>query len=292
MVSARESSAVPPPSRLPRRPREAHKGIFGKIVLLAGSRRYGGAAALAAAGAGRGGAGLVVVATPASAGRTVRDGAPSRIVVSLPEDAEGRVAFPALRLLRSFEADAFVVGPGLDQSEDLSALLARWLPEQTIPVVLDADALNLAAENRRILEHPASAVRVLTPHPGEAARLLGMTTEKVQSDRPGAARALATSTGAVVVLKGHRTVVEDGHRQWTNLTGNPGMATGGTGDILAGFLGALLLQGESDPFDAACLAVHLHGRAADLARDRVGETALLPEDILVDLPRALLEARS
>ncbi|HGY92303.1 MAG TPA: NAD(P)H-hydrate dehydratase [Planctomycetes bacterium] len=290
MASTQDRFDLPPPCRLPPRPLAAHKGSFGKVVLLAGSRRYAGAAALAAAGAGRGGAGLVVVGTPSSAVPIVRHGAPSRIVRSLPEDSEGRVAFPALRLLRSLEANALVVGPGLDQSDGLTALLARWLPERPEPAVLDADALNLAARDRRILEHPSDALRVLTPHPGEAARLLGMTTEDVQSDRPAAARALASSTGAVVVLKGHRTVVDDGHRRWTNVTGNPGMATGGMGDILAGLIGALLLQGIPDAVEAVRLAVHVHGRAADLARDRVGETALLPEDVLTHLPHALLEA--
>ncbi len=292
MVTVHDSSAVPPSCPLPRRATEAHKGTFGRLVLVAGSRRYAGAAALAAAGAGRGGAGLVVAATPLSAAEAVRDGAPSRIVRALPEDAAGRLAFPALRLLRSLDGDALVVGPGLDQSDGLSALLARWLPEREAPAVLDADALNLAAGNRRILEHPAGALRVLTPHPGEAARLLGRTTAEVQADRAAAARALSTATGATVVLKGHRTVVDDGCRQWTNRTGNPGMATGGMGDVLAGLIGALLLQGIPEPFHAVCLAVHLHGRAADIACGRVGETALLPKDVLVELPRALLEAHA
>jgi NAD(P)H-hydrate epimerase len=255
--------------KLPARPRDAHKGTFGTVGVVAGSDGMLGAAILCARGALRGGAGLVRAFLP----RALR--APFTVAVPAATTAERSV--PAM-----VNCDVLVVGPGLGATPATHALVRRILARATCPLVLDADALNVLAPVRTRLR--ARAPCVLTPHPGEAARLLGVDTAFVQRDRAGAARTLATCTGQLVVLKGARTLVTDGARVFTNTTGNPGMATGGSGDVLAGLLGALLAQGMP-AFDAACLAVHAHGAAGDLVARRLSEAGLCAED----LPLAVAE---
>ena len=256
--------------RLPKRPRDAHKGTFGTVLVIAGSDGMLGAAMLAAMAALRGGAGLVRVAVPRALQSAVA------IAVPCATTLDRR---PALReALRA--ADAVVVGPGLGNTAATRRLVAEVLRASRVPVVVDADALNVLAPLRR----PLPALAVLTPHPGEAARLLGRSTVEVQGDRKGALRELCRRSGAIVVLKGAGTLVGDGVRGFANRTGNPGMATGGAGDVLAGLLGALLAQGML-PFAAACLAVDAHGRAGDRVARRLGEAGL----VAADLPLAIAE---
>lgn len=261
--------AVP---RLPRRPRDAHKGTFGTVLVVAGSEGMLGAAMLAANGALRGGAGLVRVAVPRALRPFVALAVPCATTVDRAAELRAAVA----------TATAVVVGPGLGASAATRRLVASVLRGSRAPLVLDADACNVLAPLRRPIA--ARAPVVLTPHPGEAARLLGCSTQQVQADRRAALRELVARSGAVVVLKGARTLVGDASRCFVNRTGNPGMATGGAGDVLAGLLGALLAQGLP-PFAAACLAVHAHGRAGDLVARRLGETGLLA----ADLPLAIAE---
>lgn len=256
---------------LPPRPRDGHKGTFGTVLVVAGSDGMLGAAILCARGALRGGAGLVRACLPAS----LR--APFTVAVPCATTVLRSGAAAALR-----ECDAAVVGPGLGQGVASRRLLQAVLRAAAVPLVLDADALNALAPLRRAV--PARAGAVLTPHPGEAARLLGSTVDDVQRDRVAAAAALAARSGAVAVLKGAGTVVTDGGRVFHNRTGNPGMATGGTGDVLAGLLGALLAQGM-EPFDAACLGVHVHGKAGDLVARRLSQPGLCADD----LPQAIAE---
>jgi len=262
--------AVP---ELPARPRDGHKGTFGTVLLVAGSVAMPGAMILAANGALRGGAGLVRMALPASLRVPLACAVPCATTV-LRTPAALRAAIAV--------ASAVVVGPGLGASAATRRLVTAVLRASRVPVVLDADALNVLAPLRAPF---ASRGRVvLTPHPGEAARLLGMTTADVQRDRSGALRALCRRGGTVVVLKGARTLVGDGRRWFENRTGNPGMATGGSGDVLAGLLGALLAQGMA-PFAAAVLAVHVHGAAGDRVAARLGEAGLIASD----LPPAIAE---
>jgi NAD(P)H-hydrate epimerase len=273
--------------RLPPRAADAHKGTFGQVLVVAGSVGMSGAAVLAGTAALRGGAGLVRVATPAPVGPLVAAGHPCLMTAWLPADRLGRLDWSALAELLALaeQATAVVVGPGLGQSAALRAMVPTLLRQVARPVVLDADGLNaLGADTQPLADRPAPTL--LTPHPGEFARLTGLDTEAVQGDRPGQALEFARRHGSVLVLKGAGTVVTDGRRLYTNTTGNPGMATGGTGDVLAGLLGALLAQGV-EPFDAAVMGAFLHGRAGDLARDRLGETSLLATDLLDELPAAL-----
>lgn len=269
-AAARIVRGVP---RLPRRPRAAHKGTFGTVLVVAGSDGMLGAAILCATAALRGGAGLVQVAAP-DAWRPFL-GVAVPCATSIPRTlASLRRAMPG--------ASAIVVGPGLGATPATRSLVAAVLRIARSPVVLDADALNVLAPLRAPIR--AVAPVVLTPHPGEAARLLGSATAHVQRDRPAALRELCARSGAVVVLKGAATLVGDGQRQFTNRTGNPGLATGGSGDVLAGLLGALLAQGLL-PFDAARLAVAVHGAAGDRVARRLGEVGLIASD----LPLAIAE---
>ena len=263
-----------PDLRWPRRPRDGHKGTFGTVLVVAGSHDMLGAAVLVATSALRGGAGLVQVAVPRALQPFVALAQPC--ATTLPRTAA------ALRTALR-RASAVVVGPGLGTSATTRALVRLLLRTAAVPVVLDADALNVLAPLRRPLV--ARGPLLLTPHPGEAARLLGITTAAVQADRRAALSALVARSGATVVLKGAGTLVGDGAQWFRNRTGNPGLGTGGSGDVLAGLLAALLAQGV-EPFRAACLAVHAHGRAADRLVQRVGEAGLIASD----LPLAIAES--
>jgi NAD(P)H-hydrate epimerase len=272
--------------RLQPRPADAHKGLFGRVLVIAGSRGMSGAAILCAGGALRGGAGLVRLAIPESQLTAVAAANPCYTTAPLPEDHAGRFAAAALPgLLEQLAAhDVAAVGPGLGQSPDLELILKSILAQSTLPVVVDADALNLLPPLLGGLAARKGPC-ILTPHPGEFARLLGSTTAAVQASREELAVRFAATHHVVLVLKGHGTVITDGKRLAVNTTGNPGMATGGTGDVLGGLTAALCGQGL-EPFAAARLGVYLHGLAGDLARDDLGEASLIATDLLHYLPRA------
>jgi ADP-dependent NAD(P)H-hydrate dehydratase len=272
--------------QLPPRQADANKGIFGRALVIAGSRGMSGAAILSGTGALRGGAGLVRVATPAGIQPLVAAGNPCFMTAPLPEDADGRLSASAATELANLAgaSSATAIGPGLGRSATLPDLLLTILSQTTVPMILDADALN-ALEGRTTDLRLHYGPLVITPHPGEFARLVGCSVPVVQANREHLAAEFAATHRTVVILKGHGTVVTDGQRLAVNATGNPGMATGGTGDILSGLVVALLCQGL-EPFAAARLAVHLHGLAGDLARDALGETSLIATDLLEYLPRA------
>jgi len=275
---------------LPGRPRDAHKGTLGHLLAVAGSNGKSGAALILARAALRSGVGLVTVATPRSVQPLVAAGQAELMTAPLAETTRGtlgRLSPASIReLLRA--RDALALGPGLGTQAATRAAVVALLAARRVPAVLDADGLNaFSAEVRprqrlRAGRHPL----VLTPHPGEAARLLGTTTAAIQADRLGSARHLAEATGAVVVLKGRRTVVAhpDG-RASLNASGNPGMATGGTGDALTGVVGALLARGL-DGFDAARLGTYVHGAAGDLASESLGEDGMIAGDLIDALPSA------
>jgi hydroxyethylthiazole kinase-like uncharacterized protein yjeF len=264
-------------TRIPKlRPRAkaAHKGDFGTVLLLCGSEFMLGATILCARGALRGGAGLVRAALPAPLCVPFMTAVPC--ATTEPRRAPEAVGEHFAR------TTAAVVGPGLGADALTQRMVTAALGATQVPLVLDADALNVLAPLRSTLH--ARAPLVLTPHPGEAGRLLGSDAASVQSDRRAAVAELARRSGAVVVLKGAGTLVTDGERGFTNRTGNPGMATGGAGDVLAGLLGALLAQGL-EAFEAACLAVHVHGAAGDRVARRLSPVGLCAED----LPQAIAE---
>jgi NAD(P)H-hydrate epimerase len=246
-----------------------------------------GAAALVGMAAMRGGAGLVRLAVPETILDTVASFEPSYMTVPLPADEAGRIGAGAFEPIAKLaeKATSVACGSGLGRSFDLDQLVLRLYQEIAKPMVFDADALNaLAAEPETLTE--AAGPRVLTPHPGEFARLIG---RKLDGDaRNDAAVQLAARCNIVVVLKGHHTLVTDGRRQAINTTGNPGMATGGSGDVLTGLIAALIGQ-HLEPFDAARLGVYLHGLAGDLAAAQLGEVSLAARDLIEYLPKAFLE---
>jgi len=271
---------------LPPRPLDANKGTFGRVLIVAGSRGMSGAAVLCATGALRGGAGLVRLAVPEGIWTIVAAANPCYTTAPLPQDDHGRlsaVALPQLLdLVRSNSVAA--LGPGLGQSVPLGDMIVALLEQTATPLVLDADALNVLVGRLDALGKHRGPV-VLTPHPGDFARLLGCDIAAVQAQRQELAADFARTHGVIMVLKGRGTVVTDGRRIYVNTTGNPGMATGGTGDVLCGLIAALLGQGL-ETFAAAQLGVYLHGRAGDLAREQFGETSLIASDLLTFLPQA------
>lgn len=261
-----------------RRLPETHKGTYGHAALIAGSPGRSGAAVLAARGAIRAGAGLVTVMIDAQTAKLVHAGS----VESMTYSGE----------LAGFLANktAALIGPGLPDDEPSYKNVRAMVEAIELPLVIDASALNAFAGQPQKL-NPRGLPRVITPHPGELARILGSDTASINADRIGAARAAARATNCVVVLKGHQTLVAelDDH-VWVNPTGNPGMASGGMGDVLSGILVAFLAR-DTDPLDAACAAVYLHGLAGDLLAEEYGDTGLTAMDLAERIPKAIQKVR-
>lgn len=267
---------------LPDRDPWGHKGSFGRILLLCGSRGFTGAAYLASMGALRTGAGLTFLGVPESiyAIEAVKLNEP--VVFPLP-DRDGKLSAEAIPVIlsRLSNLDAVLIGCGLGQSEGTLAVVKAVLENAECPVVLDADGINVIAAHKDVLRGRAYST-ILTPHDGEFARLAG----PVGQDRSASAMALANDLGCIVLLKGHETVITDGQAVYVNRTGNPGMAVGGSGDVLAGMIVSLLGQGIA-PLEAAACACWLHGAAGDLCAQELGQYAMLPTDMLNALPRLL-----
>jgi ADP-dependent NAD(P)H-hydrate dehydratase / NAD(P)H-hydrate epimerase len=262
---------------LPRREADTHKGTYGHLLVVAGSAGKTGAAVMAGQSAMRAGAGLVTIATTAEAGPLVE----SRCMEVMVETLACERVDDLLDGKR-----AVALGPGLSTAEGISALAASLLGALEVPAVIDADGINILASEPGVLGRVSSPL-VLTPHPGEMARLTGKSVPDIQADRIGAARDAASIFRAVIALKGARTVVAapDG-RVFVNPTGNPGMASGGMGDVLTGLVGGFLAQGLP-ALDATLLAVHLHGLAGDRGAARLGQHALVATDVLAEVPAIL-----
>lgn len=279
-------------TKLPRlKPREAdtHKGDYGRVLVLAGSVGYTGAAYLCSKAALRSGAGLVTLGIPESLNAIMAAKLTCVMTRPLPEtharslSQEGKQEI--LDLAKGF--DVVAIGPGLGTHPDTKALVLELLQALDKPIVLDADGITAVCDDLGAIERNPGKM-VLTPHPGEMARVLGLpSAQEVQKDRLKIAVRFAKRCGAVLVLKGHETLVTDAERIYTNKTGNPGMATAGSGDVLTGMIACLVAQGL-EPFDAAQLGVYLHATAGDLAAERFGETAMIATDILDSLHRAIL----
>ena len=266
---------------------DSHKGDFGRLTLAAGSMGKTGAAYLAAMGALRSGAGLVTVATPAACLSIVASMGPEFMTVDLPDDGTGMVTAAAVDRLLEQSHDVIACGPGLGRSAHVAEFVRALLDRATCPLVLDADAITVLADDPGRLSGTEERNVIITPHPGEMARLMGTSVSDVQHNRLEVATHFATTHRVHVVLKGHRTVIAtpEGH-VFINPTGNPGMATGGTGDVLTGMIAAWLAQLLDA--DAACrLAVFLHGAAGDLAEAREGQVAMTATDLLDHLGEAL-----
>lgn len=262
--------------RLPRRERDSHKGDYGKLLIVAGSEGYTGAPVFAAQGALRSGAGLVYLGVPRDVYPMVATRCSSAMPFPLPDDTEQLVE-------RARSCDVVLAGPGMGRSTRAQQLMFRLMEEVEGPLVLDADGLN-ALEGQAQRLRTRTGLTVLTPHDGEFARLAGCSLPL--NDRVEQAAELAQDTGCVVVLKGHETLTVDPQgRVWRNTTGNPGMAKGGSGDILAGMIASLLGQKQltgcvSCPGELVAWAVYLHGAAGDAAAAQYGEYGMLPDDTL------------
>lgn len=267
---------------LPDRDQNAHKGDFGKILLLCGSRGYTGAAALAAMGALRSGAGLVHLGVPESIYAIEACKLTEAIVLPLP-DENGKLSPDALPEIRALltKMDAVLIGCGLGQSEGTLAVLRTVLEEFPGSVVVDADGINLLARHMDILRE-RHAPTILTPHAGEFARIGGNN----EADRVAETERFAKEYGCILLLKGHETVISDGEETYVNQTGNPGMAVGGSGDVLSGIIVSLLGQGI-EPLTAAACGAWLHGKAGDICAEEIGQYGMLPTDMVEVLPRLL-----
>jgi hydroxyethylthiazole kinase-like uncharacterized protein yjeF len=268
----------------PRAP-AANKGNFGHVLVVAGSRGKTGAAAMAGVAALRSGAGLVTVASAASAIPVIAAHAPELMTAPLAETAAGSIAVSAQVLELAAKKNVLALGPGIGTEAETAELVRRVAREFRGPLVIDADGLNALAGAP--FESPGP-LRVLTPHPGEMARLTGQSVEDVQRDRVAAARSFATARNVVLVLKGHRTLIAfpDG-RVWINPTGAPALATGGTGDILTGTIAGFLAQFPNQADRAIAAAVYLHGRAGELGAAELGEKCLIATDLLRFYPAAI-----
>lgn len=269
-------------SFFPIREQNSHKGDYGKILLLCGSRGYTGAAALSALGALRTGAGLVYLGVPESIYAIEAMKLLEPVVFPLPDD-EGMLSenavTPVLSLLSKM--DAVLVGPGIGRSAGTFSVVKAVLKNAECPVVLDADGINVLFQHKDILRD-RTATTILTPHDGEFIRIGG----RILDDRCKSAAVLARDLGCIVLLKGHRTVITDGCRAYINQSGNAGMATGGSGDVLAGIIVSLLGQGIA-PLEAAACGAWLHGQAGDICASEIGQYGMLPQDMINVLPRLL-----
>lgn len=280
------------------RPRDSNKGMYGHVLVIGGSLGKAGAAAMAGFAALRAGAGLVTVATPGAVLATVAGYHPELMTEPLEETEVGSISLRALGQVHELAAHKTVlaIGPGISRYEETAELVRVVLNSESTPIVLDADGLN--AFEGRAKDLSAKGARqtrtvVLTPHPGEMARLTGLTTVQIQRDRVNVARKFAQEHGLILVLKGDRTVVA--HRDgeiWINPTGNPGMATGGTGDILTGIVAGLIAQNPHRVFEAVIGAVYLHGLAGDIAREYIGEQPLVATDLIKTLADAIRRIRA
>jgi NAD(P)H-hydrate epimerase len=273
---------------LHQRDRDAHKGVFGHLLVVAGSPGKTGAAIMTARGALRTGAGLVSVATPHSLVPIVQSQIAESMCVPSAESIEGTLGIGSDgELLKSAGSmNACAIGPGLSTHYETIQVVRNLIQRLTIPMVVDADGVNALAGFLGILKKVKAPV-VMTPHPGEMARLLGISSGDVQKDRVGCATGFAVKYKVTLVLKGAGTVIAtpDG-RVFINSTGNPGMATGGTGDVLTGMIGSLLAQGYTAS-QAACLGVYLHGLAGDLAAEEKGEMSMIAGDLIEKIPAAI-----
>ena len=269
---------------LPVRPRNSHKGDYGSVLLLCGSTGLTGAAVLAAQAASRTGSGLVFLGVPEAVYPICATQCRSQIVFPLPCDGEGRLSLAALDEIerRLHRMDAVLLGPGLGRGGDLPALVRALLTRCRVPMVLDADGLNALDGHIDVLRG-SSCPLILTPHDGEFLRLGG---DPLAADRVREAREMARRGKCIVLLKGNRTIITDGAAVYRNTTGNPGLACGGSGDVLAGILVSLLGQ-RVMPLEAAAGAAWIHGAAGDACAERLGEYGMIPEDLLQEIPRLL-----
>lgn len=272
-----------------KRRQESYKGTYGHLLAVCGSVGMAGAAILSARAALRSGVGLLTIALPRSIYPIVSGAVPEAVFLPLPETEDGTLSETVLRpLLKALSGkSAVLIGCGMGCTASTELLVHELVREAAVPVILDADGLNAVSRHIDILE-TAKAPLILTPHPGEMARLVGKTIEEVQANRVHIATAFAENYTVTLALKGHRTVIADAVQYYINPTGNPGMATGGSGDVLAGMIASFSAQGMS-PMNAAKCGVYLHGKAGDMAAGKYSQHAMLPSDMIEELKGLFLD---
>lgn len=270
--------------KLPTRDEHSHKGDFGRVLMIGGSRGMSGAIAMSGIAALRSGSGLLKIATPDSIQESVASFSPCLMTVGV-ESKKGHFGSGSIdQLLEEAEwADVIAIGPGMGRFRSQQKIVETLYGELPQPLIVDADALNLLADSDAALTQH-KGLRVLTPHPGEFQRLQECKTTDRETMADMAAE-MAFESQVAVVLKGHQTLVTDGNERFVNRTGNPGMATAGSGDVLTGIIASLVGQGL-EPFEASRLGVHLHGLAGDIAAESVGQTSLIATDVIESLPAA------
>jgi hydroxyethylthiazole kinase-like uncharacterized protein yjeF len=288
VITARDVRALTGP-----RPAESNKGNYGHVLVVGGSLGKAGSVAMAGMAALRAGAGLSTVATPKSVLGTVAGFHPELMTEPLSETDAGTISSSALdRIVELAKSKSVLaIGPGISRDPQTAELVRALVAQLELPMVVDADGLN-AFEGRTDELKGKGRTLMITPHPGEMARLMGCTIADVQKDRLGMARQFAREHELIVVLKGHRTlVVQPDGEAWVNTTGNPGMSTGGTGDILTGMVAGMIAQHPKDALGAVLAAVHLHGLSGDVMREAVGEHSMVATDLLIGLPEAFRRTR-
>ena len=280
------------PTQLLRRKTDSHKGDFGHILVLGGSRTFSGAAVLSAHAAIRTGVGLVTIGLPRSINNAIIKIKPPEVMtLPLKETREGSLSIGSYKKIKSFlrKMDILVIGPGLTQNKSTQRLIRRLVSKTDRPMIIDADGINALAGHLKVLRLRSCRQEeiILTPHPGEMARLLGTTVKKIQKNRIETAKRFAKDYKLTLVLKGKRSVVVNYRgNKFVNRTGNAGMATAGSGDVLTGMIASFLAQGL-DAFKAAKFAVYLHGLAGDMASREKTQLCMIASDIIEKIPRAI-----
>ncbi len=277
------------PTRLSLRKADSHKGDYGKILILAGSSRFSGAALLCAEAAMRSGAGLVTVGVPAGINAAlIKNKIKEVMTLPLPQTKTGGLSLAALPRIKVFlkQIDILVIGPGLGNAPSTYALVRRIVRTNSLPMVVDADAINALGNHLSLLKD-SPAKTILTPHNQELASLTGLEVDFIKKNRKLVAQKFAKHYNSIIILKGHQSIVTDGYKKfYINQTGNPGMATAGSGDVLSGVVSAFLAQGL-DPFSAAKYATYIHGLAGDIAAGQKSQMGLIASDIISQIPEAL-----
>jgi len=273
---------------IPPRLQNSHKGSYGHLLILAGSPGMTGAAALSSMAALRAGAGLVTLGIPESLNPILEEKCTEVMTIPLPETSAGTLSPDALPPIFDFcrKIDVVAIGPGLSRNSETGELVKDLIRLCPVPLIIDADGLNLIADDLAVLKAAPSEL-ILTPHPGEICRLTGLTKEELFADREGTARRFARENNLILVLKGAGTLIASPEGPLRiNLNGNPGMATGGTGDILTGLIAGFMAQGMKGSA-AACLGVYIHGAAGDQASKKVGQISLIASDLIQEIPSVL-----
>jgi len=287
------------PAQLFRRRKDSHKGDFGHIFIVGGSRSMAGAAILAGKAALRSGAGLVTIGIPESVATSIPTNTVELMTLPLPETNKGTIAISALESFSEFvrKVDVLLIGPGLSNNPQTQNFIRRAIAESRLQTIIDADAINAWPEFMDSFKVEVSCLsvdkchlKIITPHPGEMAKLLGVTVSEVQKNRVHMAKSFAKEYNVIVVLKGYQTVVADPNGTiYVNKTGNSGMSTAGTGDVLSGMISAFLAQGLSS-FNAAKFGVYIHGLAGDLVVNDKTELGLIASDIIEYIPKAFMQS--